>query len=117
MPSVGSGHNTGFHFSIPYYWVLGPDADLTLAPRFNSTAGPLLAGQYRQRWGDGTLNAVASINRSNVGEDGIENTGDKMRGHIEAAGVWDLNSPIAPVSTSTGCPTRPICCGSISATR
>ncbi len=92
MPSIGSGHNTGFHFSIPYYWVLGPDADLTLAPRFNSTAGPLLAGQYRQRWGDGTLNAVASINRSNVGEDNTESTGDKMRGHIEATGVWDLDS-------------------------
>jgi LPS-assembly protein len=92
MPSFGNGNNTGFHFSIPYYWVLDSDSDLTLAPRFNSRAGPFLEGQYRQRWGDGSLNVLGSINYSNVGSENVESTGDQMRGHLETTGVWDLDS-------------------------
>lgn len=91
LPSFGSGNNTGFHFSLPYYWVLGPDKDLTLAPRITTEAGPLLAGEYRQRFGNGTLDALGSINYSNVGEQNIENIGDQLRGHIEASGVFDLD--------------------------
>jgi len=91
MPSFGNGNNTGFHIAIPYYWVLGPDKDLTLAPRYNSTAGPLLAGEYRQRWGNGTLDAIGSVNYSNVGQEGLPTTGDQFRGHIETTGVWDIN--------------------------
>jgi LPS-assembly protein len=91
MPSFGNGNNTGFHFSIPYYWVLDSDKDLTLAPRYNTIAGPLLAGEYRQRFGNGALDAIASVNYSNVGSQGIEDTGDKLRGHINATAVWDLD--------------------------
>lgn len=94
MPSFGNGNNTGFHFSIPYYWAIDTDSDLTLAPRFNSRAGPFLGGQYRERWGNGELNVLGSVNYSNVGSAvaNEESTGDQMRGHIEATGVWDLDS-------------------------
>src|SRR5437660_838341 len=33
MPSFGNSNTVGFHASVPYYWVIGPDNDLTLAPR------------------------------------------------------------------------------------
>jgi LPS-assembly protein len=92
MPSFGNGNNTGVHFSIPYYWVLDQDSDLTLAPRFNSRAGPLLEGQYRQRWGDGALNVLGSINYSSAGSQNVESTGDQVRGHIETTGAWDIDS-------------------------
>lgn len=92
MPSFGNGNLTGFHIAIPYYWVLGPDKDLTLAPRLTTRAGPLLLGEYRQRFSDGELDAIASINHSNVGFQGVENTGEQMRGHIEAKGTWDIDS-------------------------
>ncbi len=91
MPSFGNSHTTGLHLSVPYYWVIGPDKDLTLSPRYTSRAGPLLAAQYRQRFGNGILEGTGSINYSNVGSGGTQTTTHEMRGHINTSGVWDLN--------------------------
>ena len=44
-PSFGSSNTVGAHVTIPYFLVLGPDKDLTLAPRFTTKAGPVLAGR------------------------------------------------------------------------
>jgi LPS-assembly protein len=90
-PSFGNSNTVGFHFSLPYYWVIDQDKDLTLAPRFTSRAGPLLASEYRQRFGNGTLDAIGSLNYSNVGSGGVSSTGEELRGHINAGGVWDLD--------------------------
>src|SRR6266852_731978 len=91
-PSFGSSHNNGVHFSTPYYFVLDGDKDLTLSPRFYTIAGPLVAAEYRQRFGDGILNALGSANYSNVGSGSNSNTGDQWRGHINANGIWDIDS-------------------------
>jgi LPS-assembly protein len=91
LPTVGGSSNNGEHLSIPYYWVLGPSADLTLDPRYYTRAGPLLSGQYRELFSNGELKATASINYSNAGAGTVENTGDQARGHIDASGVWDLD--------------------------
>jgi LPS-assembly protein len=91
IPSFGNSTTTGIHVAIPYFWVLGPDKDLTLAPRYTSRAGPLLAAQYRQRFADGMLEGVASANYSNVGAGNVETTEHQLRGHINASGVWDLD--------------------------
>ena len=91
MPSFGNSSTNGFHFALPYFFVLGPDKDLTLTPRFTSRAGQLLAGEYRQRFGDGLLDAIGSVNYSNVGAGSNTNTGTQWRGHVDASGVWDLN--------------------------
>jgi LPS-assembly protein len=91
-PSFGGGGDVGEHISIPYYWVLGPDKDLTLDPRFTTQAGEVLAGEYRERFSDGELDALGSINYSNVGAGTDENLGDALRGNINASGVWDIDS-------------------------
>ena len=90
-PSFGNSHSVGLHIALPYYWVLGPDKDLTIAPRFTTKAGEVLATEYRQRFGNGELNAIASINHSNTGQGGNSNTGEQFRGHVNASGVWDLD--------------------------
>ena len=90
-PSFGNSSTVGFHVAVPYFWAIDGDKDLTLAPRFTSRAGELLAAQYRQRFGNGMLDAVGSINYSNVGSGSTSDTGDKWRGHINASGVWDLD--------------------------
>ena len=90
-PSIGNSNTLGVHIGTPYFLVLGPDKDLTLAPRFTTQAGQLLAAQYRQRFGDGMLDAIGSLNYSNVGAGSNTNTGSNWRGHINASGVWDLN--------------------------
>ena len=91
MPSLGNSNTIGFHVGLPYFFVLGPDKDLTLAPRFTSRAGELLAGEYRQRFDNGMLDAIGSINYSNVGSGNNTDTGSEMRGHINASGVWDID--------------------------
>jgi LPS-assembly protein len=91
MPTFGGSSTIGANFGIPYFLVLGPDKDLTLAPRFTTKAGELLAGEYRQRFSNGMLDAIGSLNYSNVGSGSDTNTGDRWRGHINASGVWDLD--------------------------
>jgi LPS-assembly protein len=92
MPSVGSSSTLGAHVTIPYYWVLGPDKDLTLVPRFTTEAGQVLGAQYRERFGNGEIDASGSINNnSNVGSGTATNTGSEVRGNINAHGIFDLD--------------------------
>jgi LPS-assembly protein len=92
IPSAGGSNLLGANVTIPYYWVLGPDKDLTLTPRFMSKAGVLLAGDYRERFSNGALDATASVNRSNVGSGSSGSSqGEEWRGHINSRGVFDLD--------------------------
>ena len=91
MPSFGNSNTVGFHAAIPYFWAIDNDKDLTLAPRFTSRAGPLLAAEYRERFGNGTLEGIGSINYSNVGQNGNTSLDHQWRGHVNASGVWDLD--------------------------
>jgi LPS-assembly protein len=91
MPSFGSSNNLGFHVAIPYFLVLGPDADVTLTPRFTTEAGQVLAATYRQRFSNGEFNGTGSLNYSNVGSGTTSDVTSTWRGHIDTAGVWDLD--------------------------
>lgn len=92
MPSFGSSSTLGAHITIPYYWVLGPDKDLTLVPRFTTAAGEVLGAEYRQRFGNGEIDARGSINNSNLGSGATETTANSQwRGNVDAHGVFDLD--------------------------
>ena len=92
MPSVGGSNTLGANVTLPYYWVLGPDKDLTLTPRFMTQAGVLLTADYRERFGNGSLDALASVNHSNVGSgSSSSNEGEQWRGQINAHSVFDLD--------------------------
>jgi LPS-assembly protein len=90
-PSFGVSNTLGVHFGIPYYWVLGPDKDLTLSPRITTKAGPVLAGEYRERFGNGEIDAIASANYGTIGSGTVADTGEQFRGHINAHGTFDLD--------------------------
>ena len=93
MPSFGNGNNTGFHFAIPYYWVLDTDKDLTIAPRFNATAGARARRpSTAQRFGNGSLDMDQQHQLQQRRRRGLApGTGDQVRGHINANGVWDID--------------------------
>src|SRR5207244_8970220 len=92
IPSAGGSNTLGFNVTIPYYWVLGPDKDLTLTPRFMTKAGVLLAGDYRERFSNGELDAIASVNRSNVGSGSSGSSlGEEWRGHINSRSGFELD--------------------------
>ena len=92
VPSAGGSNTLGANVTIPYFLVLGPDKDITLSPRFMTKAGVLLATNYRERFGNGTLDAIASVNHSEVGSGSSSSSeGDQWRGHINEYSVFDLN--------------------------
>jgi LPS-assembly protein len=90
-PSFGNSTTLGFHIGLPYYQTLGPDADMTIFPRFTTTAGQDLATEYRQRFSNGTFTGVGSIDYSNVGFAADPNVKDDWRWHIDSAGTWDID--------------------------
>lgn len=96
MPTFGGSSTVGFHIATPYYLTLGPSADLTVTPRFTTEAGTVLAGDYRQRFSNGYLEDLSSINYSNVGTQlgGIDDPNahpGQLRWHVNAYGEFDLD--------------------------
>lgn len=46
-PTWGHTQLSGYHISAPYYWNIAPNADATLKPRYLTSRGMLLAGDFR----------------------------------------------------------------------
>ncbi len=46
-PSFGANDKNGLDFSIPYYWNIAPNYDLTVWPRYMSKRGGMLGGEFR----------------------------------------------------------------------
>jgi LPS-assembly protein len=92
IPSIGGSNTLGANVTIPSFWVLGPDKDLTLVPRFMTQAGALLTGDYREKFSNGELDALASVNHSNVGTgSSSSNEGELWRGQVNEHSVFDLD--------------------------
>ncbi|WP_094823179.1 LPS-assembly protein LptD [Bordetella genomosp. 4] len=47
IPTYGITSNSGVDLSVPYYFNLAPNYDLTLQPRYLSKRGPQLGGEFR----------------------------------------------------------------------
>jgi LPS-assembly protein len=90
-PTIGTSSNLGFHIGIPYFQTLGSSADMTIYPRFTTSAGQDLAVEYRQRFSNGEFSGVASIDYSNVGFANDSNIKSDWRWHLNQAGVWDID--------------------------
>jgi LPS-assembly protein len=92
IPTFGGSSTLGFHISTPYYLVTGPDSDLTLTPKFTTEAGQLLAADYRQRFSNGFMEDLASVNYSNVGTgDDPNQYPNQIRWNINATGQFDID--------------------------
>jgi LPS-assembly protein len=91
MPTFGGSSTIGLHATIPYYLTLGPSADLTLIPRFTTLAGTVLVGDYRQRFSNGFMEDIASVNYSNVANANDPNSTNQFRYHVDAKGLLDLD--------------------------
>jgi LPS-assembly protein len=90
-PTFGGSSTLGLHSTIPYFQTFGQDADLTLTPIFTSTSGVSLVTDYRERFSNGTMEDIASINRSNIGSVDDPNTTKAFRWNINASGDFDLD--------------------------
>ena len=60
VPTYGVTSNSGLDISVPYYFNLAPNYDLTLQPRFLSKRGPQLGGEFRYLGSSYSGNMVGS---------------------------------------------------------
>ena len=81
-PSFGGSSELGAVLEVPYYYVLSPTADFTIAPKFTSSEGPVLFGEYRKRFFTGSLTLAGSM---------TQDSDDDFRGHIESVGRFDID--------------------------
>jgi LPS-assembly protein len=65
IPDAGVNSRLGTFVEIPYYFTLGPSADITLEPVLATKQGPDLRFNYRQAFNFGQLNATGSFGRYN----------------------------------------------------
>jgi LPS-assembly protein len=95
MPMVSTSSLYGVGLTVPYYWALAPDYDLTISPTITSRQGPLLQGEWRQRLVNGSYNIRAAgifqLDRS-VFVNANDAPGDRtFRGSIESSGQFNLS--------------------------
>jgi LPS-assembly protein len=95
-PSIITDTDRGFGVSVPYFFALAPDYDLTVTPSVMSRQGLLLEAEWRQRLEAGSYNiAVAGIYQldKDVFPVGLTGAGDlDFRGSIRSTGQFDINN-------------------------
>jgi LPS-assembly protein len=60
FPTITWNSNYGVGVTIPYYWAIAPDYDLTLTPTLTSRQGLLMQAEWRQRLIDGAYSVRAA---------------------------------------------------------
>jgi LPS-assembly protein len=82
FPDFGRTRQLGSFFRQPYYWVVSPQADITIAPMITERQNVPLFGEYRQRFNNGFFTVRGSANYDRDGEG---------RGHIFSTGRFSLD--------------------------
>jgi LPS-assembly protein len=93
-PRVGSNNNLGFTAQIPYFWVLGPEDDITLSPIVTTKQSVVAQAEYRRRVIDGELNLSGSAtiaDRQKIQNGRTVTMDDQFRGHVDSWGRFDIN--------------------------
>ena len=94
MPMISTSSLYGVGMTVPYYWALAPDYDVTFSPMVTSRQGPMLQAEWRQRLVSGSYNIRAAgifqLDRQQFISAG-DTPGDRsFRGSIESSGQFNL---------------------------
>ncbi len=87
MPDVISSSQVGTMFGTPYYWTLGPSADVTVTPIVLTNDLPIMAAEYREHARKGKLQVDAAIMRTRREGEGFGDT----RGYASGKGRFDID--------------------------
>lgn len=82
-PSYGGTRDLGFTLKVPYYYVISPHQDVTLAPMITTDEGFVLSGEHRLAFDRGRIVSEGSITKDSEG---------RVRNHLFAKGEIDLDS-------------------------
>jgi len=87
MPDINSSSQVGTMVGTPYYWTLGPSADVTVTPIVLTNDLPILAAQYREHAHAGKIELDGAILRTRREGEGFGDT----RGYASGKGRFDIN--------------------------
>lgn len=92
-PTMENSGQLGFHASIPYFWDIAPDKDLLFSPILSTKTGLVLAGRYRERFGNGAISTFLSVTDAfdGYGVAGAPTGRNQIRGNIATKGLFDLS--------------------------
>ena len=97
FPNITYASQYGGGITIPYFWALAPNYDLTLSTTLTTMQGPLFEADWRQRLIEGSYSIkAAGIFQADPGyfanRDGPQSpTASTFRGAIQTAGQFALN--------------------------
>ncbi len=94
MPAFGMSGRNGFDLSLPYYWDIAPNYDLTLTPRYMAKRGFMMGMDFRYL----QSHSKGGLNIEILPEDNLENS-TRWGGSFQHASQlteqlkfdWDLN--------------------------
>jgi len=103
IPKFGYSSVMGFNFSMPYFWALAPNYDLTVTPTLSSKQGLLMQAEWRHRLLNGSYSIkAAGIFQADPGQfekrftplyPGDHDPGDRLfRGSFDTTGQFSLNN-------------------------
>lgn len=77
-PTYGTSSQFGAFTSVPYFWAISRDKDMTIEPVLYAEQNPLLTAEYRQQTGNGEIRADFSAIR-----DASDSNRTRYRGHAD----------------------------------
>lgn len=91
-PDLGVSSKIGPFYEQPYYLVIDPSQDVTIAPMVSAEVNPLVKVDYRKRFFSGYIQAESSFTyEQDFNSDG-EKFGDKTwRSHLYGSGLFNIN--------------------------
>lgn len=95
VPNIAFSSSNGLELSLPYYWRLAPNRDLTVTPHIYTKTLPALEGRFRALTGAGAFQLGAFATYGEVADadpDAVNpNSQDRFRGYFEANGKFQLS--------------------------
>jgi len=103
IPNIAFSSSNGLELSLPYYWRLAPNRDLTLTPHVYSKTLPAIEGRYRalNRFGAFQVGAFLTYGEAADPDPNAltPSSNDHIRGYFEANGKFQLD-PYWSVTTA-----------------
>ncbi len=94
MPTAGYNDRLGFSASVPYFWALAPNMNLTLTTRAFSKQGVFASGKFEHQLNSGAYSVtIAGINQQNPDafDAGSVNARQDGRALIGTKGAFQIN--------------------------
>ncbi len=90
-PGFGGSDTLGTTITVPFFWVISDDKDVTLEPIFTTEQGIVMAADYRQRFVTGELRFKSSATFADRTTRSNKLKENAFRGHVESKGRFNID--------------------------